>query len=245
MKLDIITIWAMVATATALVLTGVVITQSSEINRLTTSSIAHPGPSNTEPGAEASRDHYQAPAWLQGRSKEWRSAVDDDRRGYAVLFDYDRRQLLVERCVQPDVFDIKKNLPAEDSTFHCDRVLTSALQEFTESGVKATRKNGPPLTINIVPEERDGSLVLAMRFDQHTMRLTPGALNDLLQDMLRDEEFARQQQELLSFTEQKFKQQRALLADQSRPNGPATIIPRSLIKENEEEARLADHSTNY
>ena len=233
MKLNMITIWALSATALALVLGGVLIGQA--LNQTAVAS----APSSTQPDGEAVIDPYQVPDWLSDAPTEWRTEFSQSYAGYAILFDYLDRRLLVEQCQHNGFFDVDANRPVEQPGLNCNRVLTARLIEFVENGVLVQRKNGEQSIINLAPLNNNGLTKLQLEFDDHTMALIPGQPNDLVQEVDNTDQIRVQKRRLFEFQNQQARQQRAQLAamaddrqqQDSLPEGvprftlPATAAP--------------------
>lgn len=237
MKISFSAMWAMTASAIALVLAGILIGQ----NLTKTQAVAAAGPQSTEPGGDMMIDPYVIPKWLENAPKEWRSTHNGSHSGYAILFDADHRELLVEQCHYPGVFDQAKNLPIENAGFQCERLLTGTLMVFDDNGAIVKRKDGAQITVNIEPISAEQPDKLNLAFDSHELALIPGQPNDLLQEILKTPAIVAQNQLLFEFNQQQLRQHRArLAANADEDEIPRFKLPQSVIDEQEEAIRRAD-----
>ncbi len=240
MSFDGTTLWAVAVTAIALVLGGM------HIERWANASASAAVPMSaeaTEPGAGFDSDPYQMPAWLHEAPKEWRSVYEGTREGYAVLFDYERRLLLIEHCTHPGFFDANTNRPIESSAPYCERLLTAEMLEFTDNGVIVQNRSGQTVEVETLPKNEIDSATLQLRLDQHSMTLIPGQTNDLITDMANTPNILAEYQLFFEYQQQAMKQKRAEMSAGLQDSLPRFTVSAAAMKANEE-VRDKDRAAN-
>ena len=95
--------WALSATALMLLAVGFALGRFSGAPAQTAPASAYVLPEAATDGSRRADDsgqpaRYVVPAGLAGMPTEWRSEHDDNYRGYAILLDPQRRELIVEKC---------------------------------------------------------------------------------------------------------------------------------------------------
>ena len=240
MRFNGITIWAVSATAAALLMAGVLVGKSLQpLQSGGVVSIA--APQSTEPGAEPVEEHFQVPAWMQAAPTEWYTAPDGSREGYALLFDPVRRELLIEQCGHLGYFDAQTNRPRAETGPSCTRILTGELLEVTEDSAMVFNKEGVIVQIDLVATITNETAQLEMRYDNLHLHLVPGQTNDLINAIAKLPEIQNEYQQRFEFEQQQMKQQRAQMAAGSADGIPQFKLPASVL-EAHEAAREADRA---
>lgn len=139
----VLRIWALVATAVALVLLGVLIgrtiwTGPQAPSGTAVDPVVHNraaavdtqalrGNQAGEPGS--SPPVFSIPAGYRDLPAEWRSDIPaiEDGHGYAARFDPLQREVIVERCQHPGYFDLQQERPVEPATDFCTRLVWAAI----------------------------------------------------------------------------------------------------------------------
>lgn len=185
MKQPILLVWAITATALALVLLGYTIGAKS---RAVPSVPAGPyGPALTDTqGGESTKqvDPYQVPPAFAGLPSEWRSVFNGtDFRGYAILFDPTHREVIVEKCRHPGYPEQVAGGVRDINWEFCTNVLWGKLTRIDEHSATAVDGNGDPVELEIAVNRDSAAPRLSLSFADHDMNLTPGSKNDYFQEM--------------------------------------------------------------
>lgn len=226
-SLNAASVWAISATAVALVLAGVLIGQKLERPTLPQASLTEA----TEPGATPYVDPYVVPEWLAGAPLEWRSEVTDAAKGIAILLDYNRRELLVDQCSHAGFFDFSKNRPKENGSLRCERLLTSRITSFTVDGADVTTREGNEMFVTLKPVLESDVSKLDIGFDSLKMRLIPGQTNDLNQAIVQLPSVAKEKEALNQFKIQQEMQQRAQMASANQQGVPRFEVPAAVLEQ--------------
>ncbi|MEM7082841.1 MAG: hypothetical protein AAF465_08905 [Pseudomonadota bacterium] len=221
MKLTPMTLLAITATATSLVLAGMLIGQSgaqqTALNAATTSA--------TEPDALPTPDPYQVPDWLTRAPKEWRTAFTDKPSGYALLLDTSQRRLLIDRCKHYGFFDARSNRPREQSGPRCERLLTGTLLAFNGNTVRTQLISGETIDVVLTPERsvsgNDHPIEqITLAFKRESLTLIPGQTNDLMSQISKLPSIRREYQQLFEFRQERSAEQRQRLASTAPSTDP-------------------------
>lgn len=180
--------WAVVATALALVSVGYAGYAMGRKSTATIPALAS-APRDSRPvdtsGREAPAqpiDPYQVPAALAGLPAEWHSVPGgEDSRGYAILFDPQRREVIVEKCLHPGYVDPRSGDLIELSWEFCEGVLWGSLTRIDERSATVIARAGDAVELAFAVEGEGGSPRLSLSFADHEMLLTPGSKNDYFQ----------------------------------------------------------------
>ncbi|MFK8030012.1 MAG: hypothetical protein AB8G18_07205 [Gammaproteobacteria bacterium] len=232
MNLNATTLWALISTTVAVLLTGVFIGKS-----LPTPVASPPTPAASEPGGEMVANTFEVPQWLVNAPKEWQSKPVNSNTGHAILLDYERRELLVEQCQHLGYFNAETNLPRERKGLECTRLLTGTLLEFNETGVLVQTRDGRTIEAELDYIQNDALAQLGLRFDRHTMQLRPGQLNDLAQEFEQTANVKAEAQLFIDYEYQLIKQRRAI-ASAGQEQVPAFALPLA-AREQDEADRLS------
>lgn len=194
MNQKLLIVWALSATALALVFLGYAIGKTTEADKRLSASAAYGShladTSGGEPQVELV-DPYVVPAVLDGMPSEWRSPFDGKNfHGYAILFDPMRREVIVEKCRHPGYFDERKGVAVDGGWDFCNNVLWGSLVRIDEFSATAVNRAGQELELELTLDGEGDERRLSLSFPGHAMVLQAGSKNDLLQAL----EFAPQMQ---------------------------------------------------
>lgn len=199
--------WAILATALALVLAGILIGQQiGERRTQSRQTVANESQqrqpdqvvdnSVTSGQNGASPETYNIPDSFDAMPSEWRTApASGDFSGYAALFDPQRREVIVEQCRHPGYMDPRSGQPLETTgTEFCVPVLWATLESLDERSARARDRSGESVDLALSYSGLDKQPRLTMEFKGHKVTLVTGSKNDLFQDIERSPEMMAQKQ---------------------------------------------------
>ena len=199
--------WAIVATALALVLAGILIGQQIGERRAQARHMAAEGTpkSRLDPVVAnsvstsqngASPETYNIPDTFNAIPSEWRTApASGSFSGYAALFDPRRREVIVEQCRHPGYIDPRSGQPLDTTgTEFCTPVLWATLESLEEHAARARDRSGESVDLALDYSGADQQPQLTMEFKGHQITLVTGSKNDLFQEMERFPEMVAQKQ---------------------------------------------------
>lgn len=232
MKLTIVLVWAVTATAVALVLLGYTISEKSHTAMPVAVDPFGSTASDTQGGETAQQvDPYQIPPALSGLPAEWHSVFDGRHfRGYAILFDPSRREVIVEQCRHPGYPRQVSGPPRVLGWDFCTNVLWGNLTRIDEHSATAVDSQGDPVELQITVDREAVPPRLSLSFQDYDMDLVPGSKNDLLQAMDSSPAMLLEK-ERYSSNVIAFEQEQRRLAEQAGseppPNVPRYSLPDS------------------
>ena len=199
--------WAILATALALVLAGILIGQQIGERR------TQPGQTDADHRPQRQPDQvvdnsltsgqngvspetYNIPDSFDEMPSEWRTApANGDFSGYAALFDPQRREVIVEQCRHPGYMDPRSGQPLETTGIEfCVPVLWATLESLDERSARARDRSGESVDLALNYSGIDTQPQLTMEFKGHKVTLVTGSKNDLFQEMERSPEMMAQRQ---------------------------------------------------
>jgi hypothetical protein len=240
--------WAILATALALVLGGILIGQQIGEKRAL-AKIAAPAISPqrmmetaTEAGSTMTNktrslpETFTIPESLNIMPSEWRTAfIGEEYSGYAALFEPQRQEVIVEQCRHPGYIDPSTDQPMKTATEFCSPVLWATLVSLDEDSAIARDRNGESVNLALAysgeesGEEDGGSenrqAQLMLSFEGHEVTLVPGSKNDLFQEMERSPEMVKQKQRSFELNEAEYERQRREQSQDSAEQAPAANQP--------------------
>ena len=177
-------IWALTATAAALVALGYAMGRATgpgdPVARLPLAPVADSGVTTRN---EAPPEARAIPDAFAGLPAEWRSPVDASRRGYAILFAPERGELIVEQCHHRGYVD-ERGHPVEPGWDFCESLMHGTVLSLTaEAAVVRDSRRNADVEVSLAVAREAGEPVLSVSFGEHRMRLIPGRKNDYFQDI--------------------------------------------------------------
>ncbi len=233
-------VWAFLATAVALVLLGIVIGRHTEKSAPVDYHFASGAPGVS--AATDSRDPttapvapYSVPGNFVGLKTQWRSALNNEAlNGYAILFDPERREVILEYCLHPGYFNAKLEQPIYSESDFCQTVLWGTLVELSETVAKAVDRQGNAQKLTLRLNKNGPDSRLEISFDEHELDLVYGSKNDLFQLVEQSEAIREQKQQRFAFEQEDIKKRLARRANEIQQ---APDVPRYTLPEPKGEAR--------
>lgn len=230
--------WAVGATALALVFLGYAIGRTSGNGAEPVTLLSGDNPAtSTEAGADASAvpvDPYVIPATLSGLPAEWRTPFEDRYEGYAILFDPQRRELIVEQCAHRGYLDERSGVPVPEGWEFCANALWGQVQELTEHSATVADNRRGVVLVSLDMDTASDPPQLELSFAGHDMVLVPGSKNDLFQDMDRSEPIRAQRMAVMNLAMAEDAARRRL-AQEGIDAGPEPVpvyaLPAALLEE--------------
>lgn len=218
--------WAVSATALALVFLGYALGKTSVPDTRAGGPALHSaGGGNTDGAAadEPAVDPYVVPEALAGLPTEWHSVVDGQAtRGYAILFDPQRREAIVEKCHHRGYVDQRNGKIVEPGWEFCTSVLWSTLARIDEKSATAIHR-GQPVEIEFELSLQNGAPRLSLSYEGHDMVLQPGRKNDFWQALENTPQMLRQKDKFVKTMVAREQAQRRVA--QQTGGAPDTDVP--------------------
>jgi hypothetical protein len=235
MSISFIKSWAIIASAFALILLGVLIGQrlgqapdaetvtekarATELTAGTDINTNTDGTSSTDGGPGDEPVAFLIPAAFTSIPSEWHTIIKEDSfDGYAILFDPPRREVIIEKCRHPGYFDPESGQPLPEGMEFCTNVLWGQILVMDEQSAVVQARNGEQLKLTLSLTAKDEQSHLALSFPGHQMNLVPGSKNDLFQALERNPVMVKQKQQKIDFWEadyQKRRQQQLKTAEEN------------------------------
>ncbi|MFK8032165.1 MAG: hypothetical protein AB8G18_18185 [Gammaproteobacteria bacterium] len=228
--------WAIVATALALVLLGIVIGRHTE----PVPTVIAEAPveyetdtqTSTEPGRSREVEVYRIPVQFNGIKSEWRSEVeraglsgDEQLSGYSALFDPERRQVIVEECRHAGYFDQNTGKPIDGASVDfCTVIMKGRLTQLTERSAVVETGINESIDVSLELDQSDEQPQLSMVLNERRIELIPGSRNDLYQLMDVSPKIKAQKSLLYDYDQEQMNKRRE--AQQTTQNESADQVTR-------------------
>ena len=196
--------WALSATALALIFLGYAIGRTMGTNDRAPAPAGYaayaPDTSGGEPPVQPA-DPNPVPEALVGLPTEWRSEFSgEDFRGYAILLDTQRREIIVEQCLHPGYVDERTGALVEPMWEFCQGVLWGTLTKFEDLTATVVDRDSGPVDVEFNLADGETPPRLSLSFNDRSMELIPGSKNDLLQAMENAPAMVEQKDKFLKTT---------------------------------------------